>query len=567
MSDVSALRVADEAFFVASTIERCPKTMMLRELVVNAVEAADHAQGEKLVDITLRRVDGVPKLSIWNTGKGLSAIELYQICDLASSLGKKNSLDDNFGMGAKVASLPSNKHGLRYRSCLNGTVSEVILCQRQGVYGRLRQRIPDGTMAEVVNATEACQSEGGYDLSRDWTEVVLFGNRPEQNTLHDPYDGNPPMAVGWLVEALLLRFFDLPKSVEIRLAPDVSGQKAWQTLRSIAEAGRTQTKEEVIATPSGLRIHYQYNPGNGTPNTSGSISNSIAAVVYRGEVYDLMQGPRWVLDSPTYGIPFGAKFISVYVELPTDYPVRPEAYRQFLRFRGSDQRQVFLREFSRLVRAHIPEWLARIIHSLGPDQASYAAEMHNELGELLKQLGVAPSAQMPMAGPRANAGPKVATPSGAPPKPPAPPQAKFERPPEIIELEDPELIAERGLDGRVAKFYEASHQMFINLCYPSIPSFADQLCALYRDTVPPEQCNPLALQVARWSVTRSVARALIYSLSKKTAGWSAEEVRRAQSPESLSVIADDWALMLQAARTRMDNLLGSEASVAHSEAA
>ena len=43
-TSVSALRVATEAFLVSSTIERCPKTMMIRELVVNAIEAAGTAE-------------------------------------------------------------------------------------------------------------------------------------------------------------------------------------------------------------------------------------------------------------------------------------------------------------------------------------------------------------------------------------------------------------------------------------------------------------------------------------------------------------------------------------------
>jgi hypothetical protein len=37
---VTALHVDDEDFVVASLIERCPKTMMIRELIMNAIEAA-----------------------------------------------------------------------------------------------------------------------------------------------------------------------------------------------------------------------------------------------------------------------------------------------------------------------------------------------------------------------------------------------------------------------------------------------------------------------------------------------------------------------------------------------
>lgn len=163
---VAALRVADEAFLVSSMIERCPKTMMVRELVVNAIEAASRADADKRVTIMSQLISSVPKLCIRNTGPGLSATELDRICDLASTLHKVSGLDANFGMGAKVASLPSNKHGMRYRSCKNGVVSEVILCQREGVYGRLRRAVGKaGNFAEVVDATPSCSEEAGYDLS------------------------------------------------------------------------------------------------------------------------------------------------------------------------------------------------------------------------------------------------------------------------------------------------------------------------------------------------------------------------------------------------------------------
>ena len=39
------------------------------------------------------------------------------MCDLAASIRKEKGLNANFGMGAKVASLPLNKHGIVYRSC------------------------------------------------------------------------------------------------------------------------------------------------------------------------------------------------------------------------------------------------------------------------------------------------------------------------------------------------------------------------------------------------------------------------------------------------------------------
>jgi hypothetical protein len=88
-------------------------------------------------------------------------------------------------MGAKVASLPSNRIGMRYRSFKNGAINEIILCERGGVYGRLRRKCPDGTYSEVVDITDAALQEG-YDNSIEWTEVVLLGNSQQQNTVTIP---------------------------------------------------------------------------------------------------------------------------------------------------------------------------------------------------------------------------------------------------------------------------------------------------------------------------------------------------------------------------------------------
>jgi hypothetical protein len=572
---VSALRVANEAFLVSSTIERCPKTMMIRELVVNAIEAASQADSNKRVDIMPVMIDGIPKLCIRNTGRGMSAAELDSICDLASSLYKENSLDANFGMGAKVASLPSNKHGLRYRSCKDGTVSEVILCQRNGVYGRLRRPDADGQPVELIDATQTCRAEGGYDLETDWTEAVLFGNSAAQNTVTDPYAGNPRMEADWLVKILLLRFFRIPADVVVQLSPDVPRGRPAQAMQTLADLGVAAAQTETVHTPSGIVLHYRYDP---EPSAVGWITHpgGLGGIVYKDEIYDPRAAARWGLDAPTYGIPFGAKFCSVFVELPGDYLVRPEAYRQFLRFRGGDQRQVFLHDFGQLVTAYLPEWLKAVIRSHGPQQAKFVGDVEDELRDLVMELGIDPEFK-PAASlakpsvvktPANPVLPDASLPQSAdkreprePPRPstpPPPPPRKFERPPEIIGLDSDELIEERGLIGRAAKFYQTSHQLFINLKYPAVQAVAALLEAEFDAARDAERMRGIAQSVAGWTITRRIARALVYSLSKKAAGWPAEDVKRAQSPESFSLVADDWSSIIEPARKRMEAELGAD---------
>jgi hypothetical protein len=200
---VTALEVTDEPFLIASLIERCPKTAMLRELMMNALEAARHAPaGRRLVEISEQQIDGVSKLTLWNTGPGMDDVELHHICNIASSIGKEKSLTGNFGMGAKVASLPSNQRGMRYRSCKNGRVHEVILCKRDGVYGRLRRHErTTGEYLEVIDVTDIAVAEG-RSCDEEWTEVVLLGNDAAQDTVRDPYNGNPEQDAQWLATYL-----------------------------------------------------------------------------------------------------------------------------------------------------------------------------------------------------------------------------------------------------------------------------------------------------------------------------------------------------------------------------
>src|SRR4051812_24691687 len=103
---ITPITIHNIDFTVARQIEQCPKTMMLRELITNAIEAAQKAPvGRRTVEIKgkpIAECSGARKLVIWNTGPGMTSAELDHICDLAASVGKEMALTGNFGMGAKV---------------------------------------------------------------------------------------------------------------------------------------------------------------------------------------------------------------------------------------------------------------------------------------------------------------------------------------------------------------------------------------------------------------------------------------------------------------------------------
>jgi hypothetical protein len=594
---VTALEVADEEFLVASLIERCPKTMMIRELLMNALEAARQApEGRRLVEISATELEEASKLTIWNTGPGMDGPELLHICNIASSIGKEKSLTGNFGMGAKVASLPSNQRGMRYRSCKGGRVHEVILCKRDGIYGLLN-RIDQETgehAEEVADVTEIAEAEG-RSLREEWTEVVLFGNAVGQDTVKDPYNGDPEQDAQWLATYLYHRFYRLPEGVRVTLMRGTHKLDGNRQFEPIPSRLRHFDRSETVSLPNGIKIHYLYDApyekatGSGhNKSISGAVASAVStcAVVYKDEMYDVRKGRNWTFDAPIFGIPFGAKHISVHVELPSEFPVIPDGYRQFLRHAAGEQPHVSSADFADFVRDNRPGWLLDLIKSFAPDSGT-SDEIRDELQKLLNHLRVK------RAGPKlsADGGVTVAVGSGAGSdnagnggttagmdgqrtKPTdlsiLPSGAKraemfknLERAPEIIPLREDSEIEEKGIKGRAARYVKEAGQLFVNMQYPAISEMAGQLVSEYPEATDPELLRSLAQQHAERTMILRVGRTVVYALAKQlNKEWDQKALETASSPESLSMAADDFGDAMQNVRRAIGKTLRTNRVIA-----
>ena len=588
-AQLSQLRVGDESFLVTSMIERCPKVMMLRELVKNALEAAATAPaGARQVRISAVPIEGVRKLAIWNTGRGMDADELFRMCDIASSIRKEHRLDQNFGMGAKVASLPSNRHGLRYRSCHDGVVNEVMLGYRDGVYGRLRRPGADGRWRDVMDATADAQREG-RDPAIDWTEVVLFGNAPEQDTMYDPYHGAPGMAAHWIPEELAYKFYRLDPGVELRL--DEYRGRRFQPLAERIPVD--YTRHETVTLPDGVRLHYVYDAADPEdPNRSAASSDTLfplhgaCGLVYKDELYDAHRWHQWLHIAPIFGIPFAARSLSVFIELPEGFGIVPDGYRQFLRYADGSQAEVQCRHFADTVHRHRPEWLVELIESQAPT-ARMARDVSDNLDRLLRDLKVRrrPRALPPSLRPEPDPEPEPepepevarhdpeamertrssepasaaeAEPeSGRQPEQPPPTgeepaeaETDFEPPPEILMLREPDEIDARALTGWAARYYPETHQLFLNGLYPAVTAMREQLQSEFAWMPDQERVRAQALRLSEQSLAARVGRLLVFGLSKHGT-WNDHDIMFSQSVQAFSLVADDYAPNLEAARQAM----------------
>lgn len=179
-------------FAIHRLIEDCPPHTVVRELLKNAEEAAVRLTPPGRVEWFIETAgDGVRKLGLFNEGPGMSAAELSDLMDMAST-GKTLGTDENFGQGGKVSALRTSPAGVIYRSCKGGVVHQIVLMAEQ-VPGLtyphyVKQRVlveRDGRTAydHITDVTHLYEDHANRPLDRDWTEVVLVGRQKDQDTV------------------------------------------------------------------------------------------------------------------------------------------------------------------------------------------------------------------------------------------------------------------------------------------------------------------------------------------------------------------------------------------------
>lgn len=616
------LEIGDKDFAVKFLIEKCPPNMMLRELVKNAIEAAEKAeQGNRRIKIFIKKIPELfgdtRKLAIWNTGPGMNGAELNKMCDLASSINKKMGLSANYGMGAKVASLTSNPLGMRYRSCKDGEVNEVTLGQKGGDYVKFFVTDPEtgeDSYETVLNVTEKVFAEDKTLFGKgDWTEVVLYGAADNQDTSTYPYNIDEKEDKQWVATNLYHRFYRIPDGVEIYLDDGLHKNTGVQRFKPISTFQKKErfTRAETVDVEGGIRIHYLHDKSREKSSHNQLFTSALTSsvmgfcsLIFDDEMYDVRKSNKWSPVAPMFGIPFGSAHIFILIELPHDYHVMPESYRQFLQFTKGDQRRVCVEDFAKLVHDNRPEWLIEVINSYTPKTSISTEDLQRELQSFLDELriqtdkpkinnkGVIPadvvnspthpkpappqSEPVPPGPIPSQPGPEATPPKPAPPGPKPTPtptpkipfgvrkasiSKKMEQAPRIHLLYKEEDISEKNIVGKAARYYQETNNLFINMQYSAIEEAEYRLKRDFASHEEIEVMHTLAKQWAEDIVKGKVGYAVIFAKAKQLRKeWTPDAVKKALEPESLSLAADSWRDKISRAKRSMGTRLKSPTS-------
>ena len=216
------LAVANPTFLLERLGSECTDLQFLRELTVNGLDAIVAlpvpANGRVVWDLDWERSEAsdgrVRKLSVTDTGTGMTAAQLRRYINQLAASGREQSGTGNFGVGAKVAAGSRNPHGLEYRSWHQGHGALVRFIRHpDGRWGLQPQPSPDGHddfWRELEEHDKPWLLRGGAH----GTQVVLLGQNERHDTTQAPASASEARQ-HWIARYLNGRFRQFPAQVEV----------------------------------------------------------------------------------------------------------------------------------------------------------------------------------------------------------------------------------------------------------------------------------------------------------------------------------------------------------------
>lgn len=323
-SSTLPLQVKNTAFMLDRLGMDCDKLQFLRELTKNAIEAIQKTPekiGEVVwdVDWLAFEMTGIYKLSITDTGIGMSGPDMVEYINHLSSSGGLQAHFANFGVGAKISAATRNHAGLIYLSWKSGAGSMIHLWRdpENEVYGLKQLERPNGSFGHWASLEDSAKPEL---IKTHGTRVILFGNDESEHTIKAPEGVASPSR--WITKYLNTRFFRFPEGITVKaregweydlsdrdrnLLRTITGQKAY--LDSHAVSSGLVRLSGAVAHWWILRDEKAIGSNSGFINSSGH-----CAALWDDELYEMTTGRGNTAALQNFGVVFGYNRVVLYVE-------------------------------------------------------------------------------------------------------------------------------------------------------------------------------------------------------------------------------------------------------------
>jgi hypothetical protein len=325
-NDTLALTVHNTAFLLDRLGADCHPLQFLRELTQNSIEAilrTPEKKGEITwdVDWTPYEVGEHPayKLCITDNGCGMTGDEMVKYINQLSSSAEVQSVDGNYGVGAKIAAATRNHAGLIYLSWKDGRGAMIHLWRdgSTGQYGLRQIQRPDGTFGHFAEVDDAIKPT---QIDQYGTRIVLYGMTDEADTMKAPPDVPSPSQ--WIAKYLNTRYLCFPDGIKVRarqgweqprsntdvnLLRHVQGQKPYLDQHK-QDAGMVQLTDAVCHWWI-LKNETALGSSSGWVESAGHV-----AALYKDELYELATSRSGHAKLQQFGVIFGQRQVVMYIE-------------------------------------------------------------------------------------------------------------------------------------------------------------------------------------------------------------------------------------------------------------
>ena len=218
--EIERMQTHNTSFSIDQLGQQCGKLQYIRELTQNSIEAIQSDSGEGSIFWTFDREElvenGFYKLCIIDNGPSMTGEDLRKLMNQMYSSGKNQSIDGNFGIGAKVAGLYRSPKGLIYKCYKKegtGVLGEFVRRDSDGEYGLREQDQDDGSTSPYLQIPYFTKPK---QMNESGTMVTIIGREEDEDTFTSPPEGEH--GVHWLSRYLNGRYFTLPSGIEIKVS-------------------------------------------------------------------------------------------------------------------------------------------------------------------------------------------------------------------------------------------------------------------------------------------------------------------------------------------------------------
>jgi hypothetical protein len=309
------MKVANLGFLLERLGEDCDDLQYLRELTENALEAgATRVVWD--VDQKLYELFGQFKLCCIDNGHGMTGKEMIQHINHLSSSGHIQSVDGNFGVGAKIATATRNPAGVVYQSWVDGQGWMIQLWKDPETqqYGLKQFQLPDGSYCHVVPLSDGAKPD---QIDQHGTKVTLLGTGPDHRTVDAP--PGTPTPSRWFNRHLASRYFRFPEGVT------VSASEGWDQPRESADRNprgvhgmesflNRYSDHRGVVSLDGCDVHWWVLDAGDARSSYSLPNNGHFAALHKDELYELTTGRAGTARLQQFGVIFGADRVVLYVE-------------------------------------------------------------------------------------------------------------------------------------------------------------------------------------------------------------------------------------------------------------